>query len=208
MSREFSLWQIVSLFLWLLALLVHKVSGAALEFLEGWYLSSFPEEEAVPSEHPEDDAPVHSGGSEASSSSPGCRSAELIPSLPNALVQDHVWPLLTDCPSVTLLIFLRSVSSSWRQFLETSVEWNALRFLYMDTPGYIRVASTSGQATETVADRLLRELNNYRYLLAESMEEMKDRLRYIRLRREGYPIYVATSGCPPDINDCPEYYGL
>lgn len=190
-SQDLLLWQGFLLFLWLSVLLVHRLSGASLEFLEEWFLSSFPENEPVPAGRSASDDgyfgdPVDSRGS--SISVPVDDVGDLIPPLPDTLVQNHVWPLLADCPSVTLLVFLRSVNSSWCRFLETSVEWNALRFLHLDTPGFLECATTDGLPTITVAEQLLRELANYRVLLREDMEEIENRVRYLDMREKRLPM--------------------
>lgn len=213
-AHDLSLWQAFLLLLWLSVFVVHQLSSAVLGFLEQWFLDAFVEDEAASSEQAVgegecSDVPVDEcrGESSAVSLHGQTNSGEgLLPHLPDSLVRSHVWPVLVSHPSVSLVQLLRGVNSSWRRLLDTSVEWNTLRFLHLDSPGYVQYTTSNGQTIISSTERFLRELANFRVLMTEDMEELEYRVRYTSYRT--LPIYVSASECPPTVEDCPGYYDL
>lgn len=206
--KNLSLWQTFLFLLWLSIFLLHKSTGSVLEYLESCFFDSLA-----------DDAPdspeSHPGDGNAGSSTVGERrevpeagSSSLIPSLPDEIVQRHVWPRLVEPPSVQLLLHLRHLSLSWHRFLNTTLEWSTLMFLRLDWPGYLRCATLSREIIASMTDRYRDELTNYRILIAEDMVEVESRVRYTRLRERSMPFYVTLDSSPPDVMVCPEYYGL
>ncbi|KAL3687027.1 hypothetical protein R1sor_013336 [Riccia sorocarpa] len=61
---------------------------------------------------------------------------ELLPGLPDLLVEMNVWPRLGN--SVSLLWSLRLVSRRWREFVEQRMEWSALEYVRLCDPEYRR----------------------------------------------------------------------
>lgn len=215
-ARDLSLWQISLLLLWLLALLLQRVSGAALSLLEEWLFDSLVDDVAESSVSPDGDddcvdTPLDDdqvGVPTAESCTLTDSSSSLIPSLPNIIVQEHVWPHLVNPPLVPFLLQLRSVNLSWRHFMDTTVEWSTLKFLQLDRPGSYKSTVLSREAVISMTERYQDELANFRVLVAESMEDIEYRVRYARLGERRLPFYVTVEGCPPDVMDNPEYYGL
>jgi hypothetical protein len=142
--NDLSIWQTLLLGLWIFCHLLHKLAGSSAEFLrqafldtlgtngsphgEGTHdcevgagLSSFDDSGGVPVADPGESS--GSGGS-------------LIPSLSDELVRERIWPALVTPPSISMLLGLRHLSTSWNHFVGNTLEWNALSFMWLDSTGY------------------------------------------------------------------------
>lgn len=100
------------------------------------------------------------------------------------------------------------MSVSWSRFVGTTVEWQALVFVHLDSAGYLRYAARNGLVCLSSTERLRGELANYRFFFAECMEEIEARVGYTRLRELSLPFYTSFEECLLDADVCPEYYGL
>lgn len=136
-AQDLTLWETFLFFLWLSVLLLHRLSCAALELFEEWLLGSLVEGGVDPPVDSFDGGGGYTASADISRNDASVVESgiwfgpgdSLIPSLPDALVQRHVWPLLMSPLLVALLLHLWCVSPFWRRFLDTTLEWNALRFL-------------------------------------------------------------------------------
>lgn len=118
-DEELDLWQSFLLSLWVFALFLRKFVDAASELLERWFLDSLTENESrssgvSPGRDRDFDAPVDAVSVEVPSLS-GSGDAlgvdnALIPSLPDSVVRDAIWPLLVNPPTISLLQRLSQVS--------------------------------------------------------------------------------------------------
>lgn len=135
----------------------------------------------------------------------GVTEGSLISALPDEVVKERVWPVLAGSPS--LLLRLRCASKQWNRFIETTVEWNALRFTLLDSPEW-KASVPSSIETAAFTQRVNFELAKYHTLLSEDLREIEIRVRYSRLGFRFLPYYVSLEGCPPDAEECPGYYGL
>ena len=81
----------------------------------------------------------------------------LIEGLSDAIVREHIWTKLKLPPSISLIYRLRRVSKSWRELINSNIEWVALEFIRRDASGY-HVCS---------ARHYCRILSRYERLLAE-----------------------------------------
>lgn len=212
-DEEFTLLQIFLFALWTLCILVKKCADVAAASLRRSFLTSLGADglDDQAGEAPDGAASGPSAGQESPSSvlitdlpSRGC----LIPALPDNIVRGRVWEALMKQPSIPLLLQLRRVSTAWNDFVISTVEWNAWTFVRLDSLGYCRHIAARQLLYRPVSLRFGSELDNYRFLVSESMEEMACRVRFFRLRNESFPSYIFPEGCPPDVNSCPDYYGL
>lgn len=194
--------------LWTLCILVRRFADTAASVLKRRLLASLEtdkfggRDDPVPGDAPSGFA--ESPLSVAAISSDG----SLMPPLPDGIVRDRIWVALMSPPSVLLLLRLRHVSTSWSRFVATTIEWNAWVFVRLDSLGYCRYTVTGGLPCRPFSLRFCNEVENYRLLIFESMEEMASRVRFFRLRNGSFPSYVFPDGCPPDVDLCPEYYDL
>lgn len=92
--------------------------------------------------------------------------------------------------------------------MTTIVEWNAWTFIRLDSLGYCKYTVTRGLPCDPFSFRFCNEVENFRLLITEHMEEVTSRISFFRLRNGSFPSYVYPNGCPPDMDQCPEYYGL
>lgn len=132
----------------------------------------------------------------------------LISGLPDEVVKDKLWLILCRSPSVNLLLGLRSLSISWRNFVGDTLEWKVLNFLQLDAHGYNSFVLHHRTVWLTPNQRLLYELAHFRIVVSENMERIEDRIRYTRTRAKSVPVYVKLQDCPPYWSDCPDYYEL
>lgn len=190
--------------LWVLSVLLEKVADTASSPLWQWFVSTLVGDEPGSS----GDSPVGGDCAHSSSdddiegSSGDCGPVgSLIPSLPDQVVREGIWPILANSPSVLQFLQLRRVSRRWNSFISTTPEWNAVNFVELDSSGRWRATSDGEQ-------RLRSEIVNYRILLSEDMREVEARVRFSRLRLGTIPFYVSIEGCPPDAEESPEYYGI
>lgn len=209
---DLSVWQVFLLGLWIFSHLLHKLAGTSKEFLKRCFLDT--SRESQPSGRVEtfgcesgagpSSALCSSDTSDGASRSRGV----LIPSLPDDIVRDRVWPALVSSPSVSLLLNLRHLNTSWSRFVGGTLEWKALTFLWLDSPGYYSYILRHKIIGQTPNERLGFELANFRFLVCESMDEIESRVRCSRRQTGFLPFYVSGEDCPPCVGDCPEYYGL
>ncbi|KAG0577234.1 hypothetical protein KC19_5G141200 [Ceratodon purpureus] len=202
-----SLWQLLIFSGWVLSLLVQKLAGATSSLLWQLFVDSlFCELQDVAGaawgrvwylSHEGD-----VGEGPASSEAP---IGSLIPVLPDCFVAERVWPVVATSP--LSLVRLRLVSKRWKTFVDTTVEWHALSLVLWDFPGLRKYAS-GGRSLIAMTRRLRIEVANFRLLLLEDMAKFETRLRCSRVRNEAVPSYVSTEDCPPDADECPEYYEL
>lgn len=66
----------------------------------------------------------------------------LVSGLHDQLVRSQVWNSLNSPPTMLTLQRLRRINRSWRSFVDTTVEWSAMEFTRLDTPGYNRFITT------------------------------------------------------------------
>lgn len=69
---------------------------------------------------------VDRDGEESSSEQVASR---LIPALPDELVEEEIWPLLSESPEA--LLHLRCVSRRWRSLIDPSLELDALNLVLL-----------------------------------------------------------------------------
>lgn len=93
-------------------------------------------------------------------------------------------------------------------FVASTVEWGALVFVNLDTLGYFDYALQNQLDLLSSDQRLRLEIVDYRVLISEDMEEIESRVGFSRRQTRSLPFYVSASGCPPEVDDCPEYYEL
>ncbi|KAG0585598.1 hypothetical protein KC19_2G024100 [Ceratodon purpureus] len=176
MSNDLSIWQAL-LVVWLISVSIHKFSGAAVEILEQWFLNSFEEESSSQGEpaglvaQTEAPSPL---SDEVGEDSPGAADkplGSLIPSLPDAVVREQVWPVLVSNPSVTQLLHFWHINSSWSRFVGSTLEWKTLIFVMLDFPEYLQHVRQQGLIFLSATLRLGLEIAHYRLLVRESMEE-------------------------------------
>lgn len=67
--------------------------------------------------------------------------SKLLPGLPDSILRDHMWSRLMQKNPIAMLQRLRRVNRAWKQMVESTVEWTALEFTRLDTPGYHRYAA-------------------------------------------------------------------
>ena len=195
--------------LWVISLLVHKLVDAASALLWRWFVESLIAHFSSPSDLPSvDGGCVYflTGGSEdwenTDSRSP---LGTLIPTLPDGLVEERVWPMLAQYPE--LLPRLCCVNRRWRSFVGDTLEWGALTFIVHDTPQLHDPAP--GDSGGSISARLWEsEVANYRFLLSEDLEEIEARVRYSGFVVRAVPFYVSIEGLPPDAEECPCFYDL
>ena len=72
----------------------------------------------------------------ASSDSTDSSCGKLLPQLPNSIFCDYVWAKLMRMNPISMLQRLRRVNQTWKQMVESTVEWTALEFTRLDAPGY------------------------------------------------------------------------
>ncbi|KAG0561210.1 hypothetical protein KC19_9G045600 [Ceratodon purpureus] len=213
-SNELTVLQALLLVLWLICVSVHKLSGAAAELLERWFLSSFEGETSSQGE-PADlvtraepssllSAEVRDGSPQGVAEPIG----SLIPSLPDTIVREQVWPKLVSNPSVTQLLQFRHINSSWSQFVGATLEWRALIFVMLDFPGYLQQVRQHGLIFLSATQRLGLEIAHYKLLVSESMEEIESRIEFAGFQTRRLPSYVSLEGCPPCVDEDPGYYDL
>lgn len=83
---------------------------------------------------------------------------QLIPALPDSLVEGELWPLLAQYP-VTLLQ-LRGLNRRWKYFIDKSVEWRAIHTVLLQPPRL----GASAYSDELIAHRLGLEIAERRSL--------------------------------------------
>lgn len=136
------------------------------------------------------------------------RLGSLIPSLPDAVVEERVWPVLVRNPSVTQLFQLRQINSAWNRLVGTSLEWRALVFVLLDSPGYQQYVYRNRFRFLSVSQRLGLEIAHFRQVVEENMEEVENRIWFDGFKLDRLPSYVSLEGCPPCVEEDPGYYDL
>lgn len=194
-------------------MLVQKFAREASQFLRCWFLESLGDDESEgcgESVFGGDSPRRLAEGDPVSSVSGGLPVAgdSLIPLLPDVVVRDGVWSALMVSPSVLLLYRLRCVSSPWKRFLITTVEWNVWVFMKLDSQDYCMYVVVRGLGYQPFSPRFEREVAAYKFLMAEDMEEIAFRVRFFRYSTWRLPYYVSLVECPPDVEISLEYYGL
>lgn len=66
----------------------------------------------------------------------GLRKPLLLLSSPNPLTKLHMWCCINTLPSLSQPYGLQRVSTSWRDFINMTVEWAAQSMIRMDVAGY------------------------------------------------------------------------
>lgn len=208
-----SLWQTFLFSLWVLSLLLQKLADAASLPLWQWFVESLVSDESGSfgrSSAGDDCSRSFSNGDvdgELADDELIC--CDLIPSLPDQVVKEKVWPILVRSPSALKLLRLRHVSKQWNCFVGTTLKWNALNFILLDSSGCWKTTAHGGLDSFVPTQRLRFEMANYQFLLSEDMREIEARVRFSRFRLvRAVPFYVSIEGCPPDVEESPKYYGL
>jgi uncharacterized protein YlaN (UPF0358 family) len=125
----------------------------------------------------------------------------LMPGLPNDVVATHIWSKLFVNPNPSLLFRLRRVSRHWYDFVGGTLEWSALCFVRVDTPGYRAQLQRTQQQRLPLSERLRQEIAAFRFLMSENL---------VRFERKHYaiPTYISMAECPPDFNVHPYFYEI
>ncbi|KAG0618880.1 hypothetical protein M758_4G098100 [Ceratodon purpureus] len=96
-------------------------------------------------------------------------------SSPNANVRDRLWRALNSPPTIAQLDRLCGLSLPWREYMNTTLEWTALEFTRMDTPGYIAYIDRHQRSMglrmryRTLRERFQMELDHFRTVLEEPL---------------------------------------
>ena len=106
--------------------------------------------------------------------------ATLLPPLSDELVFLHIWPLLHERVNVSLLWGLRRVNRAWKRKVGTTLEWAALEFVRVDSPGYLRLLRSKGERRPPLWERVERELCSLVVLLAEDLSEFSSQAQVLR----------------------------
>lgn len=72
--------------------------------------------------------------------------------------------------------------------------------------GYLSSVTRHGLVRLPPVQRFSMELANYRSLIAKDMREVEVRVRFSRLQTRGFSFYISISECPPNVDECLEYY--
>ena len=106
--------------------------------------------------------------------------ATLLPPLSDELVFLHIWPLLHQRVNVSLLWRLRRVNRAWKKKVGTTLEWAALEFVRIDSPGYLRFLRNRGERRPPLRERVERELQSLIVLLAEDLWDFSSPVRMLQ----------------------------
>lgn len=213
---DLSIWQTLLLGLWIFCHLLHRLAGSSTEFLRHAFLDTLGAN-GNPREEGTHGCEVRVGSSSFDDSGAGPATdpgetsgseGSLIPSLLDELVRERIWPVLVNPLSILTLLDLRHLSTSWNRFVGGTLEWNALTFMWLDWTGYYRYILQHGMVRQSPIQRLWFELANFRYLIAQGIDEIESRVRFSRMKARSMPFYVSIEDCPPSMDDCPEYYDL
>lgn len=90
----------------------------------------------------------------------------------------------------------------------SSLEWEALIFVQLDTPGYRRQISQYRLRFLTASQRLRLEIARHRLLARESWGEIEARIRFSSYQIGSFPSYILLEGCPPCVEEDLGYYEL
>jgi hypothetical protein len=127
----------------------------------------------------------------------------MVPGLPDEFIRRVLWPNFLTVPLRTEdLVRFRVVSKSWHRFVCSTLEWQALEFVRIDTPGYLRATHLGLQPRATINSRLGFEFKCFLFLLSEPMDrfEVAGEIRV--------PSYVSLPGIPPSVDEAPSYYNV
>ena len=91
--------------------------------------------------------------------------ATLLPPLSDELVLSQIWPLLHKRVNVSLLWRLRKVNRAWKKKVGTTLEWAALEFVRIDSPGFLRLLEKRGEHRPSLRERVESELDSLAVLL-------------------------------------------
>ena len=97
--------------------------------------------------------------------------ATLLPPLSDELVLSQIWPLLHKRVNVSLLWRLRKVNRAWKNKVGTTLEWVALEFVRIDSPGFLRLLEKRGERRPSLRERVEKELDSLDVILAEDLSE-------------------------------------
>ena len=140
--------------------------------------------------------------------------ATLLPPLSDELVFSQIWPLLHKRVNVSLLWRLRRVNRAWKKKVSTTLEWAALEFVRVDSPGYLQLLRIRGERCPPLRERVEGELHSFVVLLAENLSEFPSQVQVLQssvvasrtiesggesshIRMTTEPELVATSRCRP-----------
>ena len=99
------------------------------------------------------------------------REATLLPPLSDELVLERIWPLLHKRVNISLLWRLRRVSRAWKEGVGTTLEWAALEFVRIDSPGFTRYIDSRGERRPSLRERVEDELASFSQLLSEQLAD-------------------------------------
>lgn len=203
-ADDLSLWQVILLVLWLVSELIHKCSGVAAELFVRWLHSSVEEEFSLQGEladvvaQPE--TPFSEDEGRVSPEGASKTAGSLIPLLPDEIVSEHVWPMLVRNPTVTQLLHLWHVNSSWSRFVGASLEWRALVSIVLLNTGYRPYVLRQRLRSLSTTQRLGLEIDLFKLLVKESEEEVGSRIKFASVDVSCVP---SLGGCPPCVDEDP-----
>lgn len=133
--------------------------------------------------------------------------ATLLPPLSDELVLQRIWPLFHKRVNISLLWRLRRVNRAWRESVGRSLEWVALEFVRVDTPGLIRYLEERGECRPPLRERVEDELRSILVLMSENVADfapqsaslqqgVEDRRRSVGDRRSAEDIFEVETGRP------------
>ena len=102
--------------------------------------------------------------------------ATLLPPLSDELVLSQIWPLLHKRVNVSLLWRLRKLNRAWKKKVGTTLEWAALEFVRIDSPGFLRLLEKRGEHRPSLRERVESELDSPVVLLAENLSEFSSQV--------------------------------
>jgi hypothetical protein len=102
--------------------------------------------------------------------------ATLRPPLSDELVLSQIWPLLHKRVNVSLLWRLRKVNRAWKKKVGTTLEWAALEFVRIDSPGFLRLLEKRGERRPSLRERVESELESLAMLFAENLSDFSSQV--------------------------------
>ena len=102
--------------------------------------------------------------------------ATLLPPLSDELVFSQIWPLLHKKVNVSLLWRLRKVNRAWKKKVGTSLEWAALEFVRVDSPGFLQLLEKRGERRPSLRERVESELDSLAVLFAENLSDFSSQV--------------------------------
>ena len=119
--------------------------------------------------------------------------ATLLPPLSTELVLTRIWPLFHRKVNISLMWRLRRVSRAWRESVSTTLEWTALEFVRIDTPGYTQYLENRGENRPSLRERVEDELVSLQRLLSERLSDFSLRSELLLSEPSSYEEDIESS---------------